>query len=218
LRDLPQSFRRHRADVKHASDLANLVKQYHWLSQEIEWQKHLVLGVQSYTIDSRRWKAWKQKQARKKGLDLNCSPLSELSDDPHFRRLVELHERLMDAHDEIQGYYDSHLAEQTLLHEVTSSFPALRKRMQPPALQEIVLHQILSEGKGIDPQAYFAALFVRTLQHLGRVRPKSAPTFFIDQAFAAWDDRHKRAFAHWISLPYFPDREFRQLSVNPPSV
>ena len=33
---------------------------------------------------------------------------------------------------------------------------------------------------------------------------KEARTFYIDKAFAVWDDAHKEAFLRWTTMPFFP--------------
>ena len=212
-----RSFRQRRADAKLASALSDLVQQYRWLCQEIEWLKCRVVGADSCPIDSRRWKAWKCRQASKRHLDADRSLLSELSDDPHFQRLVKLQARLRDVQHEMRGYEASYLANQAFIDEVIFSFPSLKRRLGPSYLG-IEFEQILWAGETVDPQAFFAAVFVRTLQSFEYCCYQSVPTFFIDRAFEVWDDEHKRVFAHWIALPYFPDGAFRTLSVKPPSV
>ena len=49
-----RSFRQRRTDAKLASALSQLVQQYRWLCQEIEWLKCRVVGADSSPIDSRR--------------------------------------------------------------------------------------------------------------------------------------------------------------------
>lgn len=152
-----------RTDAKLASALSQLVQQYRWLCQEIEWLKCRVVGADSSPIDSLCWKAWKCRQASKRHLDADRSLLSELSDDPHFQRLVKLHARLRDVQHEMRGYEASYLANQAFIDEVIFSFPSLKRRLGP-SYSEIEFDQILWAGETVDPQAFFAAVFVRTLQ------------------------------------------------------
>jgi len=201
--------------MRTAAQLQELVTQYRQLCQEIEWVKHRIVGG-SYPVECRRWKSWKAKQARKRHLDLDYVPLAELSDDPHYQQLLKLKEQISTVWFEI-GDMDEYEKEEAFLRDVTMSFPSLRKLITP-GFPEVGLANILCDGEVAHPQAYHAALFVNTLQSVGRSRHKSAPTFFIDRAFEVWDDEHKEAFARWLGTPCFPGDDFRRLSVDPPSV
>jgi hypothetical protein len=70
-----------------ASDLQALLNQYRDLYWEIECLKHRLAGG-SFPVESRRWKAWKIRQARKNGLREDSAARPELSNDPDYQRLL----------------------------------------------------------------------------------------------------------------------------------
>lgn len=201
--------------MKTAAQLNDLLTQYRWLCQEIEWLKHRIV-VGRYPVESQRWKSWKARQVRKSHVEQNSTTLPELSDNPQYQHLLKLKDQLNHVWFEIMDG-DSFEAEENLLRDVAMSFPSLHK-VYDPHLSAWAVETILCDGESVSPQAYHAALFVVTLGSIGRHRYKSDPIFFIDRAFEVWNDEHKEAFVRWIGMPYFPADEFRRLSVEQPSI
>jgi hypothetical protein len=204
--------------MKNAADFRSLLERYRKLSQEIEWLKPRVVGISTFRVDKRRWKLWKERQARTKRMSTGEEGISEVSADPHYQRLLKLKDQLLDVWCEMQGDGDDYEAEQALIRDVAMSFPSLREVIEHECEVEMMVSAILCRGACGDPQAYHAALFVQTLQSIGRCRHKSDPTFLLDRAFEVWDDQHQEAFARWMATRCFPVSEFRRLSVDPPAV
>jgi hypothetical protein len=204
--------------MKSASQFQSLLQQYRTLCQEIEWLKPRIVGISTFPVDKRRWKLWKERQARTKRMSTGDEAIPELSDDPHYQHLLRLKDQLLDVWCEMQGDADDCEAEQALIYDVATSFPSLRAVIKHECELEMVVSAMLCRDQSCDPQAFHAALFVQTLQSIGRCRHSSDAKFFIDRAFEVWDDQHREAFARWMATPCFPSSEFRRLSVEPPTV
>lgn len=202
--------------MRTAIHLQQQVTQYRQLCQEIEWIKHRIVGG-SYPVESRRWKSWKAKQARQKHVAPEHASLSELSDNPHYQQLVKLNEQITDIRHNIIDYAEDYQADEAFLDEVAVSFPSLKKRIDP-SFRESSLAAIICEGEFVHPQAFHAAVFVDTLQSVGRCRHKCDPIFYIDRAFEVWDQDHREVFVRWLTTPCFPTADFLRLSVDPPTV
>lgn len=198
-----------------AAQLETLLKKYRRLCQDIEWAKLRLLGGTTYPVDPRRWKAWRARQVRKMhaGKDSKTSPTH--LDNPHYKRLRRLTRQLNYVSVGLT-YGDSYEAEENFLRDVAMSFPSLRE-VYDPNLSAWSVAVILCDEERVDSQAYQAAIFVHAIGCLIQGW-KVDPPFFIDKAFEVWDNVHKEAFAHWLGMPCFPDKEFRRLSYDRPLV
>lgn len=203
--------------MKNAAELHEALDRYRQLCQEVERLKYRLVGGDSFPVNYRDWQAWKQKDARRAKLEVYPAPPPESYDDPDYYQLLVVHEEMFDLWCDIMGTPDFDDAEWALIKEVINSFPSLEtvaKSLNP----WVTFYQILARDETIDPQAYYAARFVKALHWHGRAGQWDNRTFYVDKAFAVWDQAHKEAFIRWTTMPFFPLYGFYKPSVEPPSV
>ena len=189
--------------MKNPRQLQEALERYRRLCREIELRKYRLVGGRSFPVTRQQWEAWKNSQAQGKSVRISGTPPREPSDNPNYQRLLIAYEQLSDTWWDITGTPEFDEAERTLTKQVIDSFPSLQM-VGKSAYPWATFYQILDQEKSIDPQAYYAARFVHALHWHGRGGQWKDRTFYIDKAFAVWDDAHKEAFLRWTTMPFFP--------------
>lgn len=176
---------------------------YHRLNNEIELLQSRLTGKPA-PVDYGTWEMWKRERGYPLSSDAIRTPsYAELFDDPDFQRLLHLSDELADVWCDLLGDVDTSVAHHKLVEKMIWSFPSLRKWMRHPGDMP-VFHHILSRKEEDDPQAYYAARFVYLFDSEGGSAEWPDYRFYLDKAFAVWDEAHKQAFVHWVNMPFFP--------------
>jgi hypothetical protein len=191
-----------------------LLEKYRRLNTEIELLKQRLVCVMG-TVDCEAWRHWKKEQARKNNVVYVEGFFSgEISDDPLFQRLQELELKMKNVHRDIEGEIYNFDIREISLEKMILSFPSLRKWIS--SLDEMsIFYEILSQEEEYDPQAYHAARFVAAIDSEGKSLERPEYSFYLDKAFAVWDEEHKHAFARWVNTPFFPKQGLSTLFLEP---
>ena len=200
-----------------AIQLQEALNRYRQLCQEVEVRKYRLVGADSFPVNSKDWRAWKHKDARRANVEVYPAPPPESCDDPEFYQLLLVYEEMFDLWCDIKGDFDSVNSEQALISDVIRSFPSLAS-VTESLNPWVTFYQIIDRAEALDPQAYYAARFVEALHWHGRAGQWNSRAFYVDKAFAVWNQAHKEAFIRWTTMPFFPLYGFYTPSIEPPSV